>query len=112
LTYNQTSGGTCKEGWDAALNAAAGPSPPTNGWLASPGQPFAGSTTVGATTYTGSYTVCASYDTNGAAAGGVRWGAVQNQSNSNFASLTVVPTIVISTTDVSGTSGPNSCPVL
>ena len=112
LTYAQTAPTTCSEGWDAPLNTAAGPTPPANGWLASPGQPFAGSYTENATTYTGSYTVCASYDTNGAAAGGVRWGAVQNQSNSNFASITTVPAIVISNTDSPGTSGPNSCPVL
>jgi Tfp pilus assembly protein PilV len=112
LTYTQTAGGTCSEGWAPAINAAAGPAPPTNGWLASPGQPFAGTTVDGSNTYNGSYTVCASFDTNGATAGGVRWGAVQNQSNSNFAAATVVPTIVISTTDSAGTSGPNSCPVL
>jgi hypothetical protein len=52
--------------------------------LVSPGQPYAGSTVVGTITWTGRYEICASYDTNGGASGGVMWGTLTNQQNTNF----------------------------
>jgi type II secretory pathway pseudopilin PulG len=109
LYYSQSAGGTCSESWTPAINAAAGPAPPTNGWLASPGQPYAGSTTVGSTTYNGSYNVCASYNTG---AGGVRYGMNIGQANTNFTAATVVTVPISATNQFTSTyiSGSGSCP--
>jgi Tfp pilus assembly protein PilV len=109
LSYNQSAGGSCTESWIPAINAAAGPAPPTNGWLAQPGQPFAGSTTVGSTTYNGSYNVCASYNTG---AGGVRYGMNVGVANTNFTSATVTTVPISATDQFTSTyiSGAGSCP--
>jgi Tfp pilus assembly protein PilV len=108
LYYNQSAGGSCSESWLPAINAAAGPNPPTNGWLASPGQPFAGSTTVGSTTYNGSYNVCASYNTGS----GLRYGMNVGVSNSNFTSATATTVPISDTNQFTATyiSGAGSCP--
>ncbi|MGH2981445.1 MAG: hypothetical protein ACRDKV_05335 [Solirubrobacterales bacterium] len=96
LTYTQTVGGSCSQSWfpdvrpDAATHAS--------GSLISAGQPYAGATNVGGTAYDGRYTICASYDTNGAASGGVMYAQAINQQSTNFTSYNTKNIVVNSTT--------------
>ncbi len=108
LTYNQAGASTCTESWAPAVRADAATN--VNGSLSSPGQPFAGTTTDGSNTYTGSYTVCASYDPPPAGNGGgpQRWGRVTAQANTNFNSATLVPVTIPSSGSTN--TGTGACP--
>jgi prepilin-type N-terminal cleavage/methylation domain-containing protein len=97
LTYNQTVGGGCSQSWFPAIRSDAATS--SQGSLVSPGQPYAGATNVGGTAYDGRYTICASYDTNGAASGGVMYALMNNnQQNTNFGAYNTKNMVINSTT--------------
>lgn len=95
LTYTQTVGGICSESWLPAIRSDA----VTSGFgsLVSPGQPFAGTTVVGGTTYTGSYTICAAYDADGTGSGLPRYAQLTTQSLTNFAASTVKNVVITAT---------------
>jgi hypothetical protein len=95
LTYTQTTGGTCSESWLPAIRSDGATA--TNGSLVSPGQPYAGPTTVGTTTYDGTYTICAAWDADGSGPGSSQYAQLTNQTLTDFTSLTAKNVIITST---------------
>jgi Tfp pilus assembly protein PilV len=98
LTFTSSKGTSCTDTWTPAI--ATGPSVPSTGWLASPGQPFASTASTGATASAsststspeaGSLTVCVDYTDPSTHK---NWfGQLTGVSNTNF-TATPSPTLV------------------
>jgi hypothetical protein len=107
LTYTETAGGTCSQSWLPALRTDSDTN--SAGALVSRGQPFAGTTNVGSTTYTGSYKICAVYDPDGAGGNNPRYQELTSQTLTNFGAATTKNVVITDSSPFTATSAGN-CP--